>query len=148
MKTETDRRAVLVVEDSDDDFDTVVASAKLAGIGNSLVRAVDADAAAALLAGPSARDYAFMLLDFKLPGRDGLSLLREVRRDPRLAQLPTVIFTTSSNPGDRDSFYGAGANAFHVKAVQYPACLCTLQSIFDYWLNRVVLPQGVDSLSR
>ena len=147
MKTLTDYRAVLVVEDSEDDFDTVVAAAELAGIGNRLVRAVDADTAAALLLGPDALDFAFMLLDFKMPGRDGLSLLRQVRIDLRIAQLPIIVFTTSSNSCDRDSFYGSGANAFHIKKVQYPECLRTLRAIFDYWLNRVVLPQSVNRLA-
>ncbi len=147
MSLDADGRAVLVVEDSDDDFDTVVAAAKLAGIGNPLLRAVDADAAATLLFGPSAADFAFMLLDYKLPGLDGLSLLRRVRLTPRLSQLPIIVFTTSSNPGDRALFYGAGANAFHIKEVQYPACLQTLQAIFDYWLKRVVLPKGLNTLA-
>ena len=148
MATETDRRAVLVVEDSDDDFDTVLASARLAAVANPMVRAVDADAAAALLTGHGAVDFAFMLLDFKLPGRDGLSLLRQVRLDPRVSHLPTIVFTTSSNPGDRASFYASGANAFHIKEVQYLACVQTLQAIFDYWLNRVLLPQGANAPTR
>jgi two-component system, chemotaxis family, chemotaxis protein CheY len=81
-----------------------------------------------------------MLLDFNLPGRDGLALLRQVRGETALAALPVVVFTTSVNPRDRDAFYAAGANAYHVKSVRYDLCLQTLEAIFDYWLNRVALP--------
>jgi CheY-like chemotaxis protein len=81
-----------------------------------------------------------MLLDFNLAGLDGLALLRHVRGDPVLAALPVVVFTTSVNPRDRDAFYAAGANAYHVKSVRYDICLQTLETIFDYWLNRVALP--------
>ena len=138
---DADRRPVLVVEDSDDDFDTIMDAAMQAGVANLLVRAVDADGAARLLSQRLPDDFAFMLLDYKLPGRDGLSLLRQLRGDPQFAKLPTVVFTTSTNPLDREVFYDSGANAYHFKKMQYSECLLTLESIFDYWLNHVVLPQ-------
>lgn len=133
-------RPVLVVEDSDEDFDSVREAALRIGIRNPLVRAVDADDALRQLARGAAGAFSFMLLDYNLPGRDGLALLRHVRGDPVLAALPVVVFTTSVNPRDRDVFYAAGANAYHVKSVRYDVCLQTLEAIFEYWLNRVALP--------
>ena len=138
------RRPVLVVEDSDDDFDTVVEAAGRAHVINRLVRAADADIAEGLLALSPIGHFAFMLLDSNLRGVDGLALLRQVRSNPLLATMPAVIYTTSVNPRDRDAFYDAGANAYHVKGVQHGECLHMLESIFDYWLHRVVLP-GVAS---
>ena len=146
------RGPVLVVEDCIDDFDTVVEAAARAGVGNRLVHAVDADSAQRLLAGDAVGDtagetagntaggFAFMLLDQNLPGTDGLSFLKQLRRDPLLNRLPTVILTTSDNPRDRDAFYDAGANAYHVKAVNYLDSLRTLEQIFGYWLNSAALP--------
>ena len=134
------RGPVLVVEDCIDDFDTVVEAAARAGVGNRLVHAVDADGAQRLLAGDAAGGFAFMLLDQNLPGTDGLSFLKQLRRDPLLNRLPTVILTTSDNPRDRDAFYDAGANAYHVKAVNYLDSLRTLEQIFGYWLNSAALP--------
>ena len=130
-----DRRPVLVVEDSDDDFETVVIAAARAKVGNPLVRAADADAARRLLSADTAGSFAFMLLDHNLPGPDGLALLDQIRCDGSLAGLPVVVFSTSVNPRDRALFFAAGASAFHVKSVQYTDCLDTIQSIFGHWLN-------------
>lgn len=131
---EADDRAVLVVEDSDDDFDTVLAAARLGRVGNPLLRAIDADSAEAMLMQPPPGGYAFMLLDCNLPGRDGLSLLRQMRREPAPSALPVVVFTSSANPRDRQAFDAAGANSYHVKPLQYPDGLRTLQAIFERWL--------------
>lgn len=133
--TPADLRPVLVVEDSDDDFDTVVVAAARASVRNLLVRAADAEAARRLLAAHAAGSFAFMLLDFDLQGPDGLAFLEQVRRDGSLAGLPVVVFSTTVNPRDRALFFAAGASAFHVKSVQYSDCLDTLRSIFGHWLN-------------
>lgn len=139
-RVDGDRRAVLVVEDSDDDFDTMLEAATRARVGNRLVRVADAEAARSLLASEPVGSFAFMLLDYNLPGLDGLALLDAVRGDPALAALPAVIYTTSINPRDRDAFLRAGANAFHLKSVQHADCLRTLEYIFDRWLTRAVPP--------
>jgi len=138
--THTDPRPVLVVEDSDDDFDTVIHAATRANVHNRLLRAADADVALSLLAHTPVSALAFMLLDYDLPGLDGLALLVHVRHDFSPAELPVVVFTTSVNLRDRDAFCAAGASAFHVKSVQYVDCLLTLESIFAQWLNRTALP--------
>ena len=138
----TDPRPVLVVEDSADDFDTVVQAAMLANVPNRLIRAADADVAWRLLECSPANAFAFMLLDFDVPGLDGLALLKHLRRDATLPDPPVVVFTTSINPRDRDAFCAAGASAFHVKSVQHADCLHTLESIFSHWLNPAVLRDG------
>jgi two-component system chemotaxis response regulator CheY len=143
-----DSRPVLVVEDSADDFDTVIQAASRANVHNRLVRAADADVARSLLATTPASAFAFMLLDYDLPGLDGLALLGHLRRDLILADLPVVIFTASVNPRDRDIFCAAGASAFHVKSVQHAECLETIASIFAHWLNRTALPGDAAAASR
>lgn len=138
----TDPRPVLVVEDSDDDFDTVRLAAALAKVSNRLVRAVGSDAAMQLLAEHPPGTFAFMLLDYNLPGADGLALLRHLRGTGLLGQLPTVVLTTSVDPRDRLAFGAAGASAFHVKSVRHAEGLRVLGAIFDAWLNRAPLPMA------
>ncbi len=137
-----DHRPVLVVEDCDDDFDTVVVAAARAKVRNRLVRAVGTEEAWRLLGRDAHGSFAFVLLDYNLWGFDGLALLVQIRRAGWLARLPVVIYTTSVNPRDREVLCQAGASAFHVKSVQYTDCLCSLESIFDQWLFAPALPGG------
>ena len=136
-----DARPVLVVEDSDDDFETVVAAAARAKVHNGLVRALDAEAAWQMLSGAPTGSFAFVLLDYNLWGFDGLALLDQIRDGGLLSHLPVVVFTTSMNPRDREVLCQAGASAFHLKSVQYTDCLRSLESIFDQWLCRTAPPR-------
>jgi two-component system chemotaxis response regulator CheY len=144
----TDPRPVLVVEDSADDFDTVLKAVALAKVRNRLIRAADAEVTQCLLANAPASSFAFMLLDYDLPGMDGLALLHHLRNASLLADLPVVVFTTSISPRDRAAFCAAGASAFHIKSVQHDECLRTIESIFALWLNQRALHDGPEILSR
>jgi CheY-like chemotaxis protein len=60
------------------------------------------------------RESAFdlVILDIAMPEMDGLSLLRLLRQDPRLAQLPAIMLTASGQDEDRVAALAAGATAF------------------------------------
>jgi two-component system chemotaxis response regulator CheY len=137
------QRPILVVEDSEEDFDTIQEAARRSGVRNRLVWATDADIARSLLPPGGGDAYAFMLLDSNLPGTDGRTFLQELRQDPDYRRLPAVVFTTSVNPRDCDAFYEAGANAYHIKSVRFDECMSTLAGIFQYWLNLAVLPDKI-----
>lgn len=138
----TDLPPILVVDDSDDDFDTVRMAATRSGIGHALVHARDADEARRMLSSVPPVAYALVLLDCNLPGEDGLTLLEEIRQHPRHRALPVVVLTASINPRDRDAFYAAGVNAYHVKMVNFSEGLANLEQVFRYWLTQVILPSA------
>src|SRR5919204_1292735 len=48
-----------------------------------------------------------VVLDVMLPGRNGLEVLRDLRRDPDLADTPVVVLT--AQPGSRDDALREGA---------------------------------------
>lgn len=134
---------ILVVEDSDEDFETVLDAARGAGVRHPIVRALSGGQALQLLGGPArGRDTlpAFLLLDLNTAGDDGREALRDIRQDAGLRTLPLVVLSASANPRDLDHCYSLGANAYHVKPVNHAAHLRVLQQIFDYWLGSVQLP--------
>ena len=55
---------------------------------------------------------ALLLLDLRMPRRDGFEILAKIRATPALAALPVAIFTTSLWPADRTKAFTLGANHF------------------------------------
>lgn len=137
---------ILVVEDSDEDFETVQEAARHMGLLHPIVRAASGTECLRLLRlwreEPLSRDAlpVLVLLDLNTPGEDGRDVLREVRGDDVLGTLPVVVLSASANPRDLQFCYANGANAYHVKPVAYGMHLKMLQEIFGYWLGSVVLP--------
>jgi CheY-like chemotaxis protein len=56
-----------------------------------------------------------LILDLNMPFMGGLETLHVLRNDPRYAEAPIVILTTSSNPDDRQKAIELGATAFLTK---------------------------------
>ena len=88
MAARTRKPLVLVVEDDPDLGDTIVTFLKEEGLDAKLAR--DGDQAMRLVdqLSPSA-----MILDLMMPRRDGFSVLRELRADGRIANLPVIVVT-------------------------------------------------------
>ncbi|MEO5727373.1 MAG: response regulator [Byssovorax sp.] len=141
------RGPVLVLEDSDEDFDTLEQAARMAGLTQQLYRVMTGDACLELLQGSGAPRLrpSVLLLDLNAPGMDGRETLVAIRAEPELQELPVVVLSTSSSPGDVAHCYGHGVNAYHVKPLRYDEHLQLLRDIFTYWLRRVELPEGSGS---
>jgi CheY-like chemotaxis protein len=132
---------VLVVEDSDEDFDTVLEAAKRLSISHPIRRATNGDECLDVLRGTDAAPLhpAIVFLDLNTPGTDGREALAAIRSEPTLQALPVVILSTSANPKDVEHCYAYGANAYHVKPVRYTDHLALMHEVFSYWLKHVVL---------
>jgi two-component system, response regulator len=134
---------LLVVEDSDEDFETVLDAAKRASMNHPIQRATSGDECLRLLRSATRRrdaQPALVLLDLNTPGDDGREALRQIRNDASLSPLPLVVLSASANPRDLQFCYAQGVNAYHVKPVDHARHLAVLQQIFAYWLGCVVLP--------
>ena len=133
-------RPIVVVEDSDEDFDTILDAARRGGILHPIVRARSGTECLRLLRDGRDRTTQLVLLDLNTPSDDGRDVLREVRGDDALGALPIVVLSASANARDLQFCYASGANAYHVKPVDHALHLKVLQDIFAYWLGSVVLP--------
>ena len=56
-----------------------------------------------------------VLVDIQLPGMSGLDVTRELRRDPRTAEVPIVVITSFALSGDEQRAKDAGASDYVAK---------------------------------
>jgi len=76
-----------------------------------------------------------VLLDLKMPLVDGLEVLRQIRADPQLRNIPVVMFTSSREETDIAKCYQSGANAFVVKPVDFHRFTAAVNAIKTFWLQ-------------
>ena len=139
-------RQILVVEDSDEDFETVQDAARHRGLEHPIVRADSGGECLRLLRlcrdAHRSRDALplLVLLDLNTPDDGGRDVLLEVRSDDIFGTLPVVVLSASANPRDVQFCYSNGANAYHVKPMAHALHLRVLEDIFAYWVGSVTLP--------
>ena len=131
---------IVLVEDSDDDFDTVREAVRLSGLPASLRRVINGDECMALLRLDNAERPVLVMMDLNMCSTDGRDALRQIKADPQLKSIPVAVVTTSANPRDVDLCYRYGANAYHVKPVRYTDHLQMLTQMLEYWLVGVLKP--------
>ncbi len=144
---------ILIVEDSDDDYEATYRALKKSGnLHNPIIRCEDGEEALEYLnhQGRHAdrKDNmlpALILLDLNLPGRDGKSILAEIKTNRSLNKVPIVILTTSSDSRDVEECYEHGANTLIVKPVDMGGFMQAIQSLKEYWFEVAVLPRVEDS---
>jgi CheY-like chemotaxis protein len=83
-----------------------------------------------------------ILLDLNLPRKDGREVLKEIKHDKRFLCIPIVILTTSSTKEDILNAYKNYANCFITKPVDFKQFMKVINSIEDFWLSIVRLPNS------
>jgi DNA-binding response OmpR family regulator len=56
-----------------------------------------------------------MLLDWRMPGKSGIEVARELRADPATADIPIVMLTAMGTEEDRRQGFELGVSAYLVK---------------------------------
>jgi signal transduction histidine kinase/DNA-binding response OmpR family regulator len=77
-------------------------------------------------------DIDLVLMDLMMPEMDGLSAMREIRKNPALCRLPIIALTAKAMPDDREQALAAGANDYMAK----PFEVDKLVSLCRVWLPR------------
>jgi CheY-like chemotaxis protein len=73
-----------------------------------------------------------VLMDIMMPEMDGMETMREIRKIPRLKNLPIVAVTAKAMKGDREKCIEAGAWDYLSKPVDTEQMLSVLRA----WLQR------------
>lgn len=132
---------ILLVEDNDNDAEMTMRALRKRNLANSLARVRD---------GAEALDFLFakgeyadrddnhspkvMMLDLHLPKVDGVEVLKAVRANPKTAQLPVVVLTSSNEEKDIIETYKLGVNSYIVKPVDFEKFIESVSAVGLYWL--------------
>lgn len=102
---------VLIVDDSKTMRDMVTLT--LTGAGFQVVQAGDGNEAVGWLSNGS--KPALVVTDLNMPGMDGISLIKEIRKMPALKFTPILMLTTESSDEKKAAGKSAGATGWIVK---------------------------------
>jgi DNA-binding response OmpR family regulator len=72
-----------------------------------------------------------VVLDVMMPGIDGLDVLRQLREDAALRDLPIVLLTAKAGPNAEQDGWAAGATAYLTKPFTGTALAATLRSLLE-----------------
>jgi len=82
----------------------------------------------------------FILLDIKMPGIDGLKVLKVIKDDEQTQQTPVVMLTTSTLEEEIIQSYKDGANAFVTKPTSYENFAKAMAALGKFWVSAVEFP--------
>lgn len=144
--TPAPNREILVVEDNPSDAMLAREAFREAGVPVTLQVVGDGYEAMSYLRGEDpfeSRELPeLILLDLKLPGKDGTQVLREIKEDHDLRRIPILVLTTSAARRDILDAYELHANSYLRKPVSFEEFVELARMIAQYWLGIVHLPSG------
>jgi CheY-like chemotaxis protein len=125
---------VLLVEDSVDDVLLTRRAFRKAGIEHVLDVCNDGETAVEYLQSLLAKSEAqalpvLVLLDWKLPKKNGLELLVWIRSQAKLRDLPVVVLSASGQQDEMDRAQLEGANAYRMKPLNLESLLSLLATL-------------------
>lgn len=139
MSSETTR--ILLVEDNDDHAELVQRSLEDVEWKHVLTHVQDGEVALDYLlrrgryADPKSSprpDVVF--LDLRLPRVDGLEVLRQIKEQHDLREIPVVVLTTSDADRDLVDAYQRNVNAYVVKPVEFAELEQMIRDAGAFWL--------------
>lgn len=135
---------ILLVDDNDNDVELTRQGFARAKLAVNLHHANDGEECMAFLRKQGAYADAptpdLILLDLNMPRMDGREVLTELVADEKLAHLPVVILTTSSEEKEILAMYKHRCSSYIIKPVDFDKFTQVVRLISDYWFTVVVLP--------
>ena len=132
-------RSILLAEDSPKDVELILEALSQSNLANNVSVVKDGVEAMEFLRCEgkyklrSPGNPAVLFLDIKMPRKDGMEVLREIRSDESLKTLPVVILTSSHEEQDLIRSYDLGVNAFVVKPVNFKDFIEAVKQVGIFW---------------
>lgn len=118
---------ILIAEDDDGHAELIKDNLQEAGVNNPIIRFRNGQEALDFFFAPPAgaaprrehgRAY-MLLLDIRMPKVDGVEVLRQIKQDPELKNMPVIMLTTTDDPREIRNCYSLGCSCYVTKPVDY-----------------------------
>lgn len=106
---------------------------------------VDSGEAAWMLLSNPERTFDVVLLDRMMPGVDGMELLKRIKSEPRLRELPVIMQTAAATPNQVREGLQAGVHYYLTKPFEQGTLLAIVRSALDVNRSRLELSGRVRS---
>lgn len=75
------------------------------------------------------------ILDLNMPRKGGVEVVQEIKKDPELKNILTVILTTSDAEADKTDCYEGGADKFIIKPLEFSGIQEIIKQIERLWFK-------------
>ena len=126
---------ILLAEDDPDDAELIGRALKEWPLAISIKHVADGEAAISHLAGDTTATNepmaspTIVLLDLKMPRKNGFEVLQWIRASEAWSHLPVIILTSSDDPGDKARAKNLGSTAYLIKKFPFRNLVKLLESI-------------------
>ncbi len=127
------RKKILIVDD--DRQVSLALSIRLKAAGYDVDVAGDGESGLQKLAAgahPGACRPDVVLLDMRMPGIDGLEVMRQMKRDPQLANIPVIFVSANAQETAKRAALNAGGKFFLEKPFESRALLEAIQRVLEH----------------
>ena len=125
---------VIVIEDDANDRELLLRQLQRSGMDGHVKFIANGQEALDFLIGPRtailAQELIAVFLDLKLPSLDGLELLRRLRANDKLRNLPVIIMTSSNDPRDMEECRRLKATNYVSKPVSFTTFSKAVADVF------------------
>lgn len=144
---------ILLVEDDPNDILLMQRAFTKARLANPLQVVTDGEEAINYLSGEGKyadRDQhpipLMILLDLKMPKRNGFEVLEWLRDHKELAHIPVVVLTASDQQPDIEKAYSLGARSYLTKPGRLEDLVQLMMRLQGYWLLLDKKPERIEVL--
>jgi CheY-like chemotaxis protein len=118
---------ILIAEDDDGHAELIQDNLQESGLRNPIIRFHNGQEALDFFYGKPDGDAPrcekgqayMMLLDIRMPKVDGVEVLRQIKSDPALKNMPIIMLTTTDDPREIRTCYNLGCSCYVTKPVDY-----------------------------
>jgi chemotaxis family two-component system response regulator Rcp1 len=132
---------LLLVEDHHTDIALTERAVRRLSVNVHMTVARNGVEAMALLNDPTSPTPHLVLLDIKMPLKNGWEVLAEMKADPTLRRIPVVVLTTSNDDEDIFRSRDLHAQGYVIKPVSILDFYKALERIQGYWFQTNAIPE-------